>query len=256
MFNLIKLFIVILIKYLVMLVPVLISVAYMTIVERKVIGEIQKRMGPNVVGVFGLLQPFADALKLIVKEDIVPKYSIKVLFISAPIVVLTLALVSWSIIPLDFKSVAADLNLGVLFLFVVSSLAVYGIILAGWSSNSKYAFLGALRSAAQMISYEVSIGLVLMPVIMYASTLNMSEIVLYQQDLWLCVPLFPLCIIMFISLLAETNRAPFDLPEAEAELVAGFNVEYSSIGFALFFLGEYANIILMSTFAIILFFGG
>jgi len=246
----------IIIKYLIILLPLLISVAYLTIIERKVIGAIQRRRGPNVVGLLGLLQPFADALKLLVKEDIIPKYASGFIFILAPIIVLTLSLTAWSVVPLDFAVVASDLNIGVLFLFAISSLGVYGIIIAGWSSNSKYAFLGALRSAAQMISYEVSIGLILMTTVIYTGSLNLTDIVLHQTYVWYCIPMFPLSVLMFLSILAETNRAPFDLPEAEAELVAGFNVEYSSMGFALFFLGEYANIILMSVFTIILFFGG
>jgi len=256
MFDFILVFFHIVIKYLIILVPLLVSVAYLTSIERKVIGSIQRRRGPNVVGLLGLLQPFADALKLLVKEDIVPKYASGFVFILAPIIILTLSLTAWSVIPMDFAVVASDLNIGVLFLFAISSLGVYGIIIVGWSSNSKYAFLGALRSAAQMVSYEVSIGLILMTTIIYTGSLNLTDIVLHQQYVWYCIPMFPLSVMMFLSILAETNRAPFDLPEAEAELVAGFNVEYSSMGFALFFLGEYANIILMSVFTVLLFFGG
>ena len=256
MLELLFLFIHIILKYLIILVPLLVSVAYLTIIERKVIGAIQRRRGPNVVGLLGLLQPFADAVKLLVKEDIIPKYASGFIFILAPIIVLTLSITAWSVIPLDFSVVASDLNIGVLFVFAVSSLGVYGIIIAGWSSNSKYAFLGALRSAAQMVSYEVSMGLILMSAIIYSGTLNLTDIVLHQQYIWYCIPMWPLSVMMFLSLLAETNRAPFDLPEAEAELVAGFNVEYSSMGFALFFLGEYANIILMSVFIVLIFFGG
>jgi len=256
MVDFLLLFLHIVVKYLIILVPLLVSVAYLTSIERKVIGFVQRRRGPNVVGILGLLQPFADALKLLVKEDIVPKYASSFIFILAPIIVLTLGLTAWSVIPMDFGVVAADLNIGVLFLFAVSSLGVYGVIIAGWSSNSKYAFLGALRSAAQMVSYEVSIGLILMTTIIYTGSLNLTDIVMHQKYVWYCIPMWPLSVMMFLSILAETNRAPFDLPEAEAELVAGFNVEYSSMGFALFFLGEYANIILMSVFTIILFFGG
>lgn len=256
MMSILYISLVIIAKYFVIILPVLISMAYLTLIERKVIGEIQRRPGPNLTGLLGLMQPFADALKLLVKEDIVPKYSSKFIFIFAPILVLTLSLITWSVIPVGESAVIVDLNLGVLFLFAVSSLGVYGIIIAGWSSNSKYAFLGAIRSAAQMVSYEVSIGLILMTVVLYSGSLNLTQIVEHQRYVWYVLPMFPLAMLMFIAILAETNRAPFDLPEAEAELVAGFNVEYSSMGFALFFLGEYINILIMSCFMVILFLGG
>lgn len=244
------------IKILGIIVPLLIGVAYLTLAERKVMASMQRRKGPNVVGTFGLLQPLADGLKLLVKEPVLPSNANSILFAMAPILTFLLSLLSWAVIPFGYGIVLADLNVGLLYTFAISSLGVYGIILAGWSSNSKYAFLGALRSAAQMVSYEVSIGLILITILLCAGSLNITEIVMAQSKIWYGIPLFPLLILFFISALAETNRAPFDLPEAEAELVAGYNVEYSSMGFALFFLGEYANMILMSTLCSLLFLGG
>jgi NADH-quinone oxidoreductase subunit H len=245
-----------LIKILGLVVPLLICVAFFTVAERKIIGAIQRRRGPNVLGVFGLFQAFADGLKLFLKESILPSSASKTLFLFAPILTFFLALSSWVVIPFSLSSVYSNINLGLLFLFAISSLGVYGIIIAGWSSNSKYAFLGALRSAAQIISYEVSIGFIIVTVIICAGSLNLTEIVLAQRHVWYVIPLLPIAILFFISCLAETNRHPFDLPEAEAELVSGYNVEYSAIGFALFFLGEYSNIILISSLNVILFFGG
>ncbi len=238
------------------LVPLLIGVAYMTYAERKVLAAMQYRKGPNVVGPFGLLQPFADALKMLMKETIVPSGASRVLFMLAPVITFVLAMIAWAVIPVNEGWAIADINVGVLYLFAISSLGVYGIIIAGWASNSKYAFLGALRSAAQMVSYEVSIGFVIVTVLMCVGSLNLSDIVRAQRNLWFCIPLFPMFIIFFISALAETNRAPFDLPEGESELVAGFFVEYSSLSFGLFFLGEYANMILMSALTTIMFLGG
>nr|YP_011017693.1 NADH dehydrogenase subunit 1 [Dasysiphonia japonica]WQF69516.1 NADH dehydrogenase subunit 1 [Dasysiphonia japonica] len=249
-------FIYIILKIIVIIIPLLISVAYLTLAERKVMAAIQRRKGPNVVGIFGLLQPLADGLKLFIKETILPSSSNLSIFILAPILTFFLGLLSWCIIPLGEGLVYSDLNIGVLYLLAISSLGVYGIIMSGWASNSKYAFLGALRSAAQMISYEVSIGLIIINVLLCAGSLNFTEIVLAQQAIWFGIPLFPIFIMFYISILAETNRAPFDLPEAEAELVAGYNVEYSAMGFALFFLGEYANMILMCSLAVIFFLGG
>ena len=236
--------------------PLLISIAYLTFFERKVIGSMQLRKGPNVVGPFGLLQPIADGLKLLSKETIFPDSSNKFLFILSPIITFVLALIAWAVIPIDYKVVLADINVGIMYIFAVSSLGVYGIIVAGWSSNSRYAFLGSLRSAAQMISYEVSIGLIIISILLTAGSLNLSNIVLSQEKVWYIIPHFPMFVIFFISTLAETNRAPFDLPEAESELVAGYNVEYSSMSFGLFFLGEYGNMILMSSMSTILFLGG
>jgi NADH-quinone oxidoreductase subunit H len=238
------------------LVPLLISVAYLTLAERKVIAAMQLRKGPNVVGPFGLLQPIADGLKLFCKETIVPAGANKVVFVLAPMVTFSLAVVAWAVIPFDAGMVLADINVGILYLFAISSLGVYGIIMAGWASNSKYAFLGALRSAAQMVSYEISIGFVIITVLLCVGSLNLSRVVEAQKDMWFALPLLPMFVVFFISALAETNRAPFDLPEAEAELVSGYNVEYSSMTFALFFLGEYANMILMSAITVILFLGG
>lgn len=247
----------ILLKILALLIPLILSVAYLTLMERKVIGWMQLRVGPNVTGPFGLLQPIADAVKLIFKEPIIPARSDKLLFFLAPAINFSLAMIGWAVIPVsDF--VIADINVGVLYLLAISSLGVYGIIIAGWASNSKYAFLGAIRSAAQMVSYEVSIGLCIVTVLIVTQTMNLKQIVLVQQDmpLYLQLLLLPMFVVFFISILAETNRHPFDLPEAESELVAGYNVEYSSTAFALFFLGEYANMILMSAIATILFLGG
>nr|YP_011017718.1 NADH dehydrogenase subunit 1 [Griffithsia okiensis]WQF69541.1 NADH dehydrogenase subunit 1 [Griffithsia okiensis] len=245
-----------LLKIISIILPLLIAVAYLTLAERKVMAAIQRRKGPNIVGIFGILQPLADALKLFVKETILPSSANLNIFILSPIITFFLSLLSWCVVPIGEGLVFSDLSLGVLYLLAISSLGIYGIIMAGWSSNSKFAFLGALRSAAQMISYEVSIGLILMNVLICVGSLNFSEIVLAQQFIWFVIPLFPIFIMFYISILAETNRAPFDLPEAEAELVAGYNVEYSAMGFALFFLGEYANMILMCSLTTILFLGG
>lgn len=245
-----------LLKFFIIILPLLIAIAYMTLAERKIMAAIQRRKGPNIVGVFGLFQPFADGLKLFVKETILPSSANLIIFILAPILTFLLALISWCILPFNEGIVYSDVNIGVLYILAISSLGVYGIIIAGWSSNSKYAFLGALRSTAQMVSYEVSIGLILISVLLCSGSLNFTEIVLAQQYTWYIFPLLPIFIMFYISVLAETNRAPFDLPEAEAELVAGYNVEYSSMGFALFFLGEYANMILMCSLTSILFLGG
>jgi NADH-quinone oxidoreductase subunit H len=239
-----------------LLVPLLISVAYLTYAERKVLAAMQLRKGPNVVGPFGLWQPFADALKMLMKETIIPSGSNPLLFLMAPMLTFSLAMIAWAVIPLGEGWAIADINVGVLYLFAISSLGVYGVIIAGWASNSKYAFLGALRRAAQMVSYEVSMGFVIVSVLLVAGSLNLTDIVLAQRTVWFCIPLFPMFIIFFISTLAETNRAPFDLPEGESEIVAGFFVEYSSMSFALFFLGEYANMILMSALTTLLFLGG
>lgn len=246
----------IILKILAIVIPLLISVAYFTIAERKFMGSIQRRKGPNVIGFLGLLQPLADGLKLFVKETILPSSSNVYIFLLAPIITFILSLVGWAVIPLSETVVISDMNLGILYLFAISSLSVYGIILAGWSSNSKYPFLGALRSAAQMISYEVSIGFIIVNICVCAGSFNVSAIVLAQRNIWFIVPLFPMFILFYVSMLAETNRHPFDLPEAEAELVSGYNVEYSAMTFALFFLGEYANMLLMSTFSSLLFLGG
>lgn len=244
------------VRILAILVPVLLGVAYLIYAERKVLAAMQLRKGPNVVGPIGLLQPIADAIKLMGKETIIPTGANKFIFMGAPMLTFFLALLAWAVIPFNDKLVLADINVGVLYLFAISSLAVYGIIMAGWASNSRYAFLGGLRSAAQMVSYEVSIGLVIINVLLLAGSLNLSDIVRAQSHMWFAIPLFPMFIVFFISGLAETNRAPFDLPEGESELVGGFNVEYSSMAFALFFLGEYANMILMSAMVAILFLGG
>jgi NADH-quinone oxidoreductase subunit H len=251
--------IIIVLSILAIIVPLLLAIAYLTYAERKVIGWMQLRKGPNVVGPFGLLQPIADGVKLVVKETIIPSGANRVVFIAAPFVTFVLALIAWAVIPFGDGLVLANINVGILYLFAISSLGVYGIIMAGWASNSKYAFLGALRSAAQMVSYEVSIGFVIITVLLCVGSLNLSDVVRAQAGgfwHWYWLPLFPMFIIFFISGLAETNRAPFDLPEAEAELVAGYNVEYSAFTFALFFLGEYGNMILMSAMTSVLFLGG
>ena len=243
-------------KILFLLVPVLVSVAMIVWLDRRIWAFVQKRQGPNVVGPFGLLQSLADALKYIFKEVIVPSSSNKTIFILAPIVTMTLALVSWAVIPFSATYVIADINVGILYLFAVSSLGVYGIIMGGWASNSKYPFLGAIRSAAQMVSYEVSIGVIIINVLLCVGSLNLNEIVKAQENIWFVIPLFPMFVIFFISALAETNRPPFDLPEAEAELVAGYQTEYSGMMYAMFWLGEYANILLMCAMGSILFLGG
>jgi NADH-quinone oxidoreductase subunit H len=243
-------------KILFLLVPVLVSVAMVVWLDRRVWAFVQKRQGPNVVGPFGLLQSLADALKYIFKEIIIPSSSNKVIFILAPIVTMTLALIAWAVIPFSETQVLADINVGILYLFAVSSLGVYGIIMGGWASNSKYPFLGAIRSAAQMVSYEVSIGIIIINVLLCVGSLNLNDIVVAQQNLWFVIPLFPMFVIFFISALAETNRPPFDLPEAEAELVAGYQTEYSGMMYAMFWLGEYANILLMCALGSILFLGG
>ncbi len=239
-----------------LLIPILISVAMIVWLDRRVWGLVQKRRGPNVVGPFGLFQTLADALKYIFKEIIIPASANKVVFILAPIVTMTLALVAWAVIPMSENLVLSDINVGVLYLFAVSSLGVYGIIMGGWASNSKYPFLGAIRSAAQMVSYEVSIGIIIINVLLCVGSLNLTDIVLAQKELWYVIPLFPMFVIFFISALAETNRPPFDLPEAEAELVAGYQTEYSGMMYAMFWLGEYANILLMCAMGTILFLGG
>ncbi|MCX7338101.1 MAG: NADH-quinone oxidoreductase subunit NuoH [Alphaproteobacteria bacterium] len=244
------------IKVILVMITLVLGVAYLTLAERKVIGAMQLRIGPNTVGPFGLLQPIADGLKLLHKEIIIPESSDKLLFLFAPVFTFSLSLSAWAVIPFDREFVLADINVGALYLLAISSLGVYGIIIAGWASNSKYALLGALRSAAQMISYEVCIGLVLVSVILCAGSLNLRDIVMAQRHIWFVFPLFPLFIVFFIASLAETNRTPFDLPEADAELVSGYNVEYSSFTYALFYLGEYANMILMSAMNSLLFFGG
>ena len=243
-------------KILFLLVPVLVSVAMIVWLDRRIWAFVQKRQGPNVVGPFGLLQSLADALKYIFKEIIIPSSSNKVIFILAPIVTMTLALIAWAVIPFSATQVLANINVGILYLFAVSSLGVYGIIMGGWASNSKYPFLGAIRSAAQMVSYEVSIGVIIINVLLCVGSLNLNDIVIAQQNLWFVVPLFPMFVIFFISALAETNRPPFDLPEAEAELVAGYQTEYSGMMYAMFWLGEYANILLMCAMGAILFLGG
>lgn len=243
-------------KNLPILLPILLSVAFFTVLERKVLASMQRRRGPNVVGLYGLLQAIADAFKLLSKETLIPSNSNFLLFVLSPIFTFVISMLCWSLIPFDFNIVISDLNLGLLFLFAFSSLGVYGIIISGWSSNSKYAFLGSLRSSAQFISYEISMGLLLIPIILFSQTLNITEIVLAQLDIFYFIPLFPFFILFLITGLAETNRVPFDLPEAESELVSGYNVEYSSIGFTFFFLAEYSNIILMSTIIVILFLGG
>src|SRR4051794_32295403 len=244
------------IEVLIVVVPLLLAVAYYTYAERKILAFSQLRKGPNVVGPFGLLQPIADGLKMFVKETVIPSGANRVVFVAAPMVTLTLALVAWAVIPFDAGVAISNINAGILYLFAISSLSVYGIIMAGWASNSRYAFLGALRSAAQMVSYEVAIGFVLVTVLLCAGSLNLSEIVLAQRHVWFVIPLLPMAVIFFISRLAETNRAPFDLPEGESELVAGFHVEYSAMTFLLFFIAEYGNMVLVAAMTTILFLGG
>ena len=243
-------------KILFLLVPILVSVAMIVWLDRRVWAFVQKRRGPNVVGVFGLLQSLADALKYIFKEIIIPASSNKVIFVLAPIVTMTLALIAWAVIPFNEEFIIADINVGILYLFAISSLGVYGIIMGGWASNSKYPFLGSIRSAAQMVSYEVSIGVIIINVLLCTGSLNLKDIVLAQKNIWFVIPLFPMFVIFFISALAETNRPPFDLPEAESELVAGYQTEYSGMMYAMFWLGEYANILLMCAMGSILFLGG
>ena len=243
-------------KIIFLLIPILVSVAMIVWLDRRVWGLVQKRRGPNVVGPFGLFQTLADALKYIFKEIIIPASANKVVFILAPIVTMTLALVAWAVIPMSENLVLSDINVGILYLFAVSSLGVYGIIMGGWASNSKYPFLGAIRSAAQMVSYEVSIGIIIINVLLCVGSLNLNDIVIAQKEMWYVIPLFPMFVIFFISALAETNRPPFDLPEAEAELVAGYQTEYSGMMYAMFWLGEYANILLMCAMGSILFLGG
>jgi len=245
-----------LIKILIVVVPLLISVAYFTLAERKILGAIQRRRGPNVVGVYGLTQPLSDGFKLLVKETVLPSSSNKFIFIISPIITFVISLMGWAVIPFDKYATLAEINIGVLYLFAISSLGVYGIIMSGWSSNSKYAFLGALRSAAQMVSYEVSIGFIIVTIVLCSGSFGLQTIIESQKNVWFVVPFFPLFLMFFVSALAETNRHPFDLPEAEAELVSGYNVEYSAMGFALFSLGEYSNMLLMSALNTILFFGG
>ena len=238
------------------LIPVLVSVAFIVWLDRRIWAAVQKRRGPNVVGPFGLFQTLADALKYIFKEIIIPASSNKFIFILAPIITMTLALIAWAVIPFSNEYVLADINVGILYIFAVSSLGVYGIIMGGWASNSKYPFLGAIRSAAQMVSYEVSIGIIIINVLLCVGSLNLNDIVNAQQNLWFVIPLFPMFVVFFISALAETNRPPFDLPEAEAELVAGYQTEYSGMMYAMFWLGEYANILLMCALGSVLFLGG
>ncbi len=248
--------ILIVLSILAIVVPIILSVAYLTLAERKIMGAMQLRQGPMVVGPFGLLQPIADGVKLMAKETIVPSGANRVVFIVAPMLTFFLALVAWAVIPFDDGWVLADINVGILYLFAISSLGVYGIVMAGWASNSRYAFLGGLRSAAQMVSYEVSIGFIIITVLLCVGSLNLSDIVRAQEDLWFFIPLFPMFVIFFVSTVAETNRLPFDLPEGESELAGGFMVEYSAMTYALFFLGEYANMILMSGMTTVLFLGG
>lgn len=248
--------IIIVLQIVAIVIPLMVGIAYLTYAERKVLAAMQLRQGPNIVGPFGLLQPMADGLKLLGKETVIPAGANRVVFVFAPMLTFLLALIAWAVIPFDDGMVLANINVGVLYLFAISSLGVYGIIMAGWASNSKYAFLGGLRSAAQMVSYEVSIGFVIITVLLCVGSLNLSDVVNAQRTVWFAIPLFPMFVVFFISALAETNRAPFDLPEGESELVGGYNVEYSAMTFALFFLGEYANMILMSAMTSILFLGG
>ena len=243
-------------KILFLLIPILVSVAMIVWLERRVWGFVQKRRGPNVVGPFGLLQTLADALKYIFKEIIIPASANKIIFILAPVVTMSLALIAWAVIPFSEELILSNINVGILYIFAVSSLGVYGIIMGGWASNSKYPFLSSIRSAAQMVSYEVSIGIIIINVLLCVGSLNLKDIVLAQQKVWFIVPLFPMFVIFFISVLAETNRPPFDLPEAESELVAGYQTEYSGMMYAMFWLGEYANILLMCSLGSILFLGG
>jgi len=244
------------IKIIVIILPIIFSIAFFTLMERKILGAFQRRRGPNMIGIYGLLQPFSDALKLLSKETIIPSFSNFFIFLAAPFFAFLISLIAWAVIPFNDAIVIADINLGIFFLLAVSSLGVYGIIMSGWASNSKYAFLGSLRASAQLISYEVSLGLILIPVLFLAQTSNLTGIVFAQADIYFIFPLFPSFILFFICILAETNRVPFDLPEAESELVSGFNVEYSAITFTFFFLAEYSNILLMSSIIVILFFGG
>lgn len=245
-----------LLKILIIIVPLLLSVAFFTLAERKVLGAIQRRRGPNVVGAYGLLQPLSDGFKLLVKETVLPSSANKLIFILSPILTFVISLMGWAVIPFDKYSILAEMNVSILYLFAMSSLGVYGIIMSGWSSNSKYAFLGALRSTAQMVSYEVSIGFIMITLVVCCGSFNLQNIIEHQTKIWFIIPFFPLFLMFFTSALAETNRHPFDLPEAEAELVSGYNVEYSAMGFALFSLGEYANMLMMSSINVILFFGG
>lgn len=254
--NMFYLFFFNILKILFIIIPLLLAVAYFTLAERKILGAIQRRRGPNVIGVFGLLQPLSDGFKLLIKETVIPSSSNKFLFIVSPIITFSISLMGWAVIPFDKYSILVDFNLGVTYLLAISSLGIYGIIMSGWSSNSKYAFLGALRSTAQMVSYEVSIGFIILTIIIFVGSFNLLQIVEIQQNIWFIIPLFPLFLMFFTSALAETNRHPFDLPEAEAELVSGYNVEYSAMGFALFSLGEYTNMLLMCSCTVIFFFGG
>lgn len=249
-------YIYIILKILCIIIPLLISVAYFTLAERKILGAIQRRKGPNVVGVWGLLQPLADGLKLLVKEVIIPSNANKFIFVVSPALTFFMSLLGWAVIPFNKYAFLSDLNFGVIYILAISSLGVYGIIMSGWASNSKYAFLGSLRSTAQMVSYEVSIGFILCILLLNVGSANLNDIILTQSNIWFIIPYFPLAVAFFISALAETNRHPFDLPEAEAELVSGYNVEYSAIGFAFFSLGEYANMLLMCACSVIFFLGG
>lgn len=243
-------------QILIIIIPLLLSVAYFTLAERKIMGAIHRRRGPNVIGAYGLLQPLADGLKLLVKETVLPSSSNKTLFVFSPMLTFIISLMGWAIVPFDEYSLLASMNIGVLYLYAMSSLGVYGIIMSGWSSNSKYAFLGALRSTAQMVSYEVSLGFIMLTIVLANGSFDLQQIIVFQKDVWFIFPLMSGFLLFFISALAETNRHPFDLPEAEAELVSGYNVEYSAMAFALFSLGEYGNMLMMSAFNVILFFGG